>query len=296
MAIKRKKRRSFFTSLIIVILCIATVFVGGYFLLDKVVVPKYFSEYGINNMSDMVGMMRTLYSSPNESKLVTNGFTEIDKTSAEDKLKHVFPTLENSEDIDYNAIAEGILKDGVNSPLTLEFSDKELASVVDEMLSLGLLEKKLPDLMYINTLKINILELIISPEELAEGINPDSANIHAIFKIDTVNVREQMATEMEISSFLVDMIIPDILYITIDYNLELADDGWQYIDGNISVNGRTAKQSEILLNLLIDFIFPKEDNMDLNKLTNEFGNILQSGLEILGQAEYKENGIIISIG
>ena len=295
MTLKKKRKRSLFASLIIVILCIASVFVGGYFLLDKVVVPKYFGEYGIHTMGEMMGMMKTLYTSPNENKLITNGFNELDKSSAEDKLKHVFPTLENSEDIDYNSIAEGVLKDGVHGPLTLEFSDKELASVIDEMLGLGLLEKKLPDLMYINTLKINILELTITPEELAEGINPDSANIHAIFKIDTTDVREQMATEMEISSFLVDMIIPDVIYITLNYSLELADDGWTYVDGDISVNGRTAQQSEILLNLLIDFIFPKEDKMDLNKLTNEFGNILQSGLEILGQAEYKENGIVITI-
>ena len=35
--------------------------------------------------------------------------------------------------------------------------------------------------------------------------------------------------------------------------------------------------------------------MSAEKLTSEFGNILQSGLDLLGRAEYKQNGIIVTI-
>jgi len=291
----RRKKRGFVVSFIIVILCIALFFVGGYFLLDKVVVPKYFGEYGIHDMSGLVGMMRTLYSSPDEDKIIKNGFNEFDLDSGEEKLKLVFPTKENGNELDYSAISDAKMKDGIELPLELEFTDKEIASVVDEMLMKGILAKKLPNLEYINTLTINVLELIITPEELSNGFNPDSANIHAYFKIDTTNVREQMAKEMGTSLFLLNMIIPDTLYVSVDYTLELADDGWTYSNGNISLNGRTAKQSEILLNLLISFIFPAEDEMNIDKLTNEFGNILQSGLDMLGRVEYVENGIIVTV-
>lgn len=287
---KKRKRRGFLLSFFVVILSIAMLFVGGYFLLDKVVVPKFFSEYGIHSMGEMVGMMRTLYSSPNENKLVTNKFTEIDAKNAEDKLKNVFPTLENSEDLDYNAISEGKLKEGVEHPLVLEFSDKELAGIIDEMLEIGMLSKKLPDLEYIDTMKINILELTITPD------NEECVDIHAIFKINTSEIREQMALEMGVSSFVIDMIIPNVMYITLDYTLEKTETAWLYNKGDISVNGRTAEQSEILLNLLIDFIFPETDKMDLDKLTHEFGNILKTGLEMLGEAQYVKNGIIINIG
>ena len=291
----RKKRNGFAIKFTITIIIIVSIFVGGFFLLDKAIVPRFFGDYGIYNISDLVGMMSTLYSSPDENKLVQNGFTELDIETAEDKLKNIFPSKENSLELDYNAISEGKQKDGVEKPLTLEFSDKEIAGVLDKMLGLGILARKLPDLEYINTIGINILELSINPEILGDGINPESANIHAIIKFDTTDVREQMASEMGTSMFVLDMVIPSTIYITLDYHLEIADGEWVYSEGNIGVNGRNSEQSEILMNILISFIFPVEDEMDLEKLTHEFGNILQSGLDLLGQAEYTESGIVVTI-
>ena len=52
------------------------------------------------------------------------------------------------------------------------------------------------------------------------------------------------------------MIVPETMYITLDYTLEISDEGWVYSDGAIMVNGRTAEQSHILIDLLISFIFP----------------------------------------
>ena len=291
----RKKKGRFFITLSLVIFFIAGFFVGGYFLLDKAIVPKYFGDYGIHSMGDLVGMVKTLYSSPNESNLVKNGFSALDTKNAEDKLKNIFPVLEDTSELDYSAISNGVVKDNLQFPITIQFSDKELAGVLNKMLEGDILSKKLPTLDYISTIGINVLELVIEPETLAEGFNPDSAKVHAIFKVNTTNVREQMAAELGINMFLLNMIIPDVLYLTVDYNLELADDGWVYNDGNISVNGRTSKQSEILLNLLIGFIFPEEEEMNLEKLTSSFGDIMQTGLDILGQAEYIENGIIVTI-
>lgn len=291
----RKKKGNFFVKFSIALLCIAAFFSGAYLILDKIVVPNTFGEYGIHSMSELAGMMTTLYSTPKESKLITNGFTKLDTDNGEEKLKEIFPTKAGSTDLDYNAISNGQTKEGATYPLILEFTDKEIAGIIDNMLELGILAKKLPNLAYINTIKINILEFTITPEETEGVINPDSANIHAIFKFDTSGIREQMASEMGTSLFLLNLIVPKTMYITLDYSLEHATDNWVYNEGKISVNGRSAKQSEILLNLLISFIFPEEDNMNLEKLTLEFGNILQSGLELLGQAEYKEHGIIVTI-
>ena len=291
----RKKQSAFIFKFLVAIVLIVSLFAGGYFLLDKAIVPRYFGDYGIHNMAELVGMMSTLYSSPDETALVKNGFTELDTESAEDKLKEIFPSKENSSELDYNAIAEGKTKTGVLLPLILEFSDKEIAGVLDKMLELGILAKKLPDLEYINTIGINMLELTIAPEKIDGQINPDSANIHAIIKFDTTNVRGQMAAAMGTSTVLLDMVIPKTLYVTLDYHLEISNNEWEYSNGYIGVNGRTAEQSKILLDLLISFIFPPEDEMSLEKLTHEFGNILQSGLDLLGKAEYKENGIVITI-
>ncbi len=291
----KRKGNGFAVKFIITIMIIVSIFVGGYFLLDKALVPRFFGTYGIYSMGDLVGMMGTLYSSPDENKLVQNGFTEFDLVAAESKLKNIYPTKENSVDLDYNSIAEGKQKDGIEKPLTLEFSDKEIASVLDRMLGLGLLAKKLPNLEYINTIGINVLELTIDPEKIQGEIDSNSAGIHAIIKFDTTNVREQMASEMGTSMFLLDLVIPKTLYITLDYHLSITNDGWEYSNGYIGVNGRTAEQSQILMNLLISFIFPEEDEMDLEKLTHEFGNILQSGLDLLGKTEYIENGIKVTI-
>jgi len=292
----RKKKGGFFIKFLLVMTCIAGIFAGGYFFLDKVVVPKHFGRYGIHSMPELVGMMRTLYTSPDENKLVHNGFTDLDLDSAEDKLKNIFPTEENSDSLDYNAIASGTIKEGTELPLVLEFSDQEIASVIDEMLDKGILAKKLPNLAYINTMGIDILELTITPEEIQEGvIDTESADVHAIIKFDTTDARQQMANEMGTSMFVLDMIVPKTIYITLDYHLEISDEGWLYSDGYIGVNGRTSTQSEILMNLLISFIFPVEDEMNLEKITHEFGNILQSGLDLIGKAEYKENGIVITI-
>ena len=63
---KKKSTLRFFVILFVVLASLGSIVFSGYLILDKVVVPKYFSEYGINGMGDLVGLMRTLYSLPNE--------------------------------------------------------------------------------------------------------------------------------------------------------------------------------------------------------------------------------------
>jgi len=99
------------------------------------------------------------------------------------------------------------------------------------------------------------------------------------------------------------MIVPETLDITVDYNMQKNIDGEWDIDGvSMAVNGRTAKDSKILLDLLIDFVCPPEDEMTIDKLCNDFGNIVILALDVFGDVNVVKNvegtnlsGIIISI-
>ena len=60
-------------------------------------------------------------------------------------------------------------------------------------------------------------------------------------------------------------------------------------NGSISINGRSAKQSKILIDLLVDFIFPEEEEMDLQKFTLTFGNIILEGIDVFGKFRFTES-------
>lgn len=296
---KKNKTLRFFVILLIVLVLLGSIGVGGYFILDKVVVPKYFGEFGINNMGDLVQMMGTLYNSNDEKDIVTNGFTETDRVSAESKLIGVgFPKLANGN-LDYKKLAEGDFY--VSPDAQVELTDKELASLLGQMLNSGILAEKLPDLKYINTLTFSMLEVIITPMVESGVLNPNSAKMEFSIKIDTSSVRSQMANEMEMPLFLLNMIVPKTLYINVNFSLEISENNWVYSNSSIGVNGRTSKQSEILLNLLIDFIFPVENNMTLEKLNEEFGGVVLKGLELLGNVQFtnsiystNQNGVVLT--
>ena len=78
------------------------------------------------------------------------------------------------------------------------------------------------------------------------------------------------------------MIMPKTLYITLNFDLGIDDQSeWVFENGNIAVNGRTAKESEILLNLLINFIFDSIYTKVKDSIINPnnhktFGNIYEN--------------------
>jgi len=296
---KKHKTARFFIGLLIALTILASLGVGGFFLLDKVVVPKYFSSFGIYNMADLTQMMGTLYSSKNENKIITNPYTDADLQSAENKLKLVgFPSLETGR-LDYKAIAESSYT--VDTSAEVKLTDKELASVLNGMLSSGILSEKLPNLKYINTLNMSLREIIILPTIVDEVLDPTSAKVELSIKIDTTSLKNQIADEMQTPLFLLNMIIPKTLYINVNFNLHANEDAWEYTNSSIRINGKRSDQSEILLNLLIKFIFPPEDNMTTEKLNAEFGSVLIEGMDLLGDIRFsneiystKQNGVIIT--
>ena len=302
---KQHKKSGFFLKLTMVLAILVAICFGAYFAIDRLVVPKYFSQYGIHDLGELVGMMQTLYNSPKESEIITNGYTKADETSANKKLVGAgFPKEEGTGKIDYVGVSTGeaTLQAGV-----YHFTDKELGCILNDILASGVVESNLQNLNYLSDISITVLEFIVNPKPVQNGENftysNNSADISSTFKIDTSLVREQMAKAMDTPLFLLNMIIPKTIYITVNYSISLGEDGnWKIDEKEMGINGRTAKQSDILIDLMISFIFPPEDEMTKDKMIEACGQVLLSGIEFLGALSFEynidgtgTNGVVITM-
>ncbi len=302
---KQHKKSGFFLKLTMVLAILVAICFGAYFAIDRLVVPKYFSQYGIHDLGELVGMMQTLYNSPKESEIITNGYTKADETSANKKLVGAgFPKEEGTGKIDYVGVSKGeaTLQAGV-----YHFTDKELGCILNDILASGVVESNLQNLNYLSDISITVLEFIVNPKPVQNGENftysNNSADISSTFKIDTSLVREQMAKAMDTPLFLLNMIIPKTIYITVNYSISLGEDGnWKIDEKEMGINGRTAKQSDILIDLMISFIFPPEDEMTKDKMIEACGQVLLSGIEFLGALSFEynidgtgTNGVVITM-
>ena len=295
---KKKERSTFIAKISAILVFVVAIFLGGYFFLDKVIVPKYFGNYGIYDIGDLIGVVTSLYSSPKESELVTNGYSQIDLSSAIVKL----------QDANYKIKDDGtILKqdfDSFKGDGKVELTDREFASVCQKLIENGMLSSTLPNLNYLNVLNITVLELIATPYEdsLDEASKTyNSANIRLVIKIDTTDLRVQIAEQMNTPMYLLKIIIPDTLYFTVDYDIDLEATEDERTSGKVYINGKKEKQSETLINLLIEFIFPKEDNMDIEGFTRALGDVVLKGIDALGEFKFisgigveNSNGIVVN--
>ena len=297
----KKKKTGFIFKICISLTLILAIFASGYLFLDKKIVPKYFGKYGINGIPDLVGVVASLYKSPNESKIVTNGFTQTDFSNAVSKLQNA----------GYKMNDDGSMKEtsfekfkGTDSVI---MTDRELASICNKFLSDGILVDALPDLNYLNSINISVLEIIITPDKDSfNGGVYTKAHVSSIMKINTTDICEQIAEQMDTPLFLLNMIIPQVLYFEVAYDIDLNKQAEESMiveaSGSIAINGRSEKQSEILINLLIDFIFPDDEEMNIEKFTNELGNVIVIGIEKLGDFKFvdeigtqkKQNGVVVN--
>lgn len=306
----RKSRTKFFIGLIVVLSVLATSLLGGYLIIDKALVPKYFGKYGINNLSELVDIVQTIYVVPDEKDFITNPYSDFDNENATAKLIRAgFPTLATGG-IDYESVAK---KDYTLDPHVdfvddfILLSDREIAAIASDIIDSGILVSNFPDLSYINTLNIEVKQVIISPtkESSVENelrndpeLDPNSAEKHIIstatdakititLKLDTESARKQISTNLNMPMFLVDWIIPDIIYVTsqMDTYIDETTNERVYENTTLSINSKTAKQSEVLLNLLISFIFP-EDTFTIETFSNELSSLVIEGINILGVMEF----------
>ncbi len=277
-----KKKPRILGRILVVLFLVLSIFVGGYFFLDLSIIPKYFGQYGINNVPDLIGVVTSLYKSPNEKKLVQNPYTTQDLTSA-------ISTLQSAN---YKIADDGtITEDGFKGDVSVNLTDRELAALCNKLIDNGILLDALPDLNYLNVLNISILEIILTIDEKSKvDDHYEKANISFITKINTIDIREQIAEHMDTPLFLLNMIVPDNLYLSVSYDIDLTKAETERVsNATIAINGRTAKQSKILMNLLIDFIFPEEDDMDLEKFTTTFGDIILQGIDVFGEFKFVKN-------
>lgn len=317
----RKKRSKFFIGLIIALAILVSSCLGGYFVIDKLLVPKYFSVYGINDLSALVDIVKTIYIVPDEDDFITNPFSKADITSSQNKLYEAgFPCLKDGE-IDYESIAKG---DFTLSPAEdfednyILLTDKEVASIADNILTSGILVSNFPDLSYIDTLQMSIKQLSIIPNEKTKiepqiseepieneqdkylNFTTSGASIIATIKLNTESARKQIATNLNMPLFLIDWIIPNTIYVTSSIDTYISKDTGErlYKNATLAINSKTAKQSEVLLNLLISFIFP-EDTVTIDELANQLGSLAINGIDILGNVEFasiKTNSITSQYG
>ena len=297
----KKKKTGFILKICISLTLILAIFTGGYLFLDKKIVPKYFGQYGINGIPDLVGVVASLYKSPNESKIVTNGFTQTDFSNAVSKLQNAGYKMNSDgsmQETDFNLFR------GTDSVV---MTDRELASICNKFLSDGILVDALPELNYLNSINISVLEIIITPDKNSfDGEFYTKSHVSSIMKINTTDICEQIAEQMDTPLFLLNMIIPEVLYFEVAYDIDLNKQSEEsaIVDasGTIAINGRSEKQSEILINLLIDFIFPEDESMNIDKFTNELGSVIVSGIETLGDFKFaceigtqkKQSGVVVN--
>lgn len=284
---KQKPRYAkFLFGLFLALFILGSIVLGGYLILDKLVVPRYFSQYGINNLSNLVGMMQTLYGVPSESDMVKHGYSEGDFKRAIKALKEKGYPILDDDTFDFEGFNNGVRGTG-----DLSLTDSELCSVLDMMLRCTEFSDILPNLNYIDTLNMNLKELTITPEKLEDGTKSNnSARIGFVIKIDTAEVRNQMAKEMDIPVFLLNMIFPKQMYLSGGYDVVLDNQTkpskWTTSNGTLLINGNSDEQSKLVLELLISFIYKAEEHMTIDKLLENFGHILDQGVELFGEIEF----------
>lgn len=278
----RKKKSGILAKVCVFVAGILAIVFGGYFFLDKLIVPKYFNQFGIRGIGDLVEVVTSLYNSPNEAKLIKNGHTQTDLANAISKLQNANYKIEDDGTIKKENI-ETFKGDG-----KLELTDREIAAVCNEFLGNGLLETSLSHLNYLNITTISLIDLVVTPDEktlIEEKGTYTRAVIDFIIKVDTSNLRDKIAEQMKTPVYLLKMIIPDTIYFEVNYHIDLLDEQ-ERTTGTIAINGRTAEQSKNLINILIGFIFNAEDEMDLDKFTSEIGSVAMQGIDSLGDFKF----------
>ena len=290
----KKKTSGIWAKVVILVSVILAVFAGGYFFLDKLIVPKYFGQYGIKGVGDLVNVVASLYSTPKESKMIVNGYTQTDLTNAISKLQNNGYLIEND-----GTIKEENFENFKGSG-KLELSDREFAAICNEFLSNGLLEDSLSDLNYLNITKLSLLDLVVKLDNSSldtETKTYTKANIDFIIKVDTTKLREQISDHMDTPIYLLKMIIPDTMYLEINYDIDLSD-GKNSTNGSIEINGRPAEKSEALMNLFIGFIFNEEEEMNLEKFVDAVGEVALKGIDALGDFKFimigKQAGFVVN--
>ena len=288
---------------------IGSIGLGAFFVLDKAVVPSYFGKYGIRGLGDLVQMVKVMHNAPDENKFITNPYTKANEVSAISKLEWAGVPVYNGM-IEFSKIADGDYQITQEAESGVFVSDKEMAAIMSQMLSSDYLlsVEYFKNLDYFSAISIESKEIKIEPIETdysaGEYEYSNKAHVSFTIKLDTKHAQTVMAEKMDVPFFLLNLIMPDYLYMTTSYDFEVLESGgYEITNAEIGVNARTPKQSQILLNMLLSFIYSEEDGMTISKLGETFAAALNDGMNIFGSIKFckttiageKVNGIMVSL-
>lgn len=286
--------------MILPIVFVIAIFVGGIVSLDKVIIPKSFGSYNINNIGDMASVISALYGVKKETKNSKQAYDDGDRTLAISKLQEAGYKIESDGKISQDN------KLDFNGTETLILTDRELSSVLTSVLASDVLMIENSTLEFIGCENIEFLETSIDFNDFLSSIIFESNDIESFatmnirFKIDTEKLRKQIALNMETTEALLNLILPSKLYFCLNVNIDFESEDCFKIN-EFTVNGHGGEKSERLMNLLIDFIFPKSEEMTSEKFAKSFCEIITSEIKTLGRFKFiknidetNKNGIILN--
>ena len=270
----KKNNFSFAFKLAFVIIFVIAIFVTGGVFLDKVVIPKNFSVYGIHNIGELTGVFRTLYSSPKKNTY-SNIYDEKDNESMAKKLSMAGYSIDLDGTID--------LQDDFCGNSKVELNERELSAVCSRIAESGMMEDDFVYLDYFDTRLIEIVGInIVADKNTKDGEANQylSADMTVLMKVDTSKLRSQIASNMETTEALLKIIITHQLFFEINFNVSVSGDDFEINDVTLLVNGKNNERSERLMNLLIRFIYPEDSDVT----SESFANLLSDfSVETIGK-------------
>ena len=292
----KQKKLGLIAKIVIPIALVIAIFVGGIISLDKVIIPKQIGQYNINNIGDLVSVISSFYGVKKEYKTAKAEYSEEDNSSALSKLQSAGYLFEN----DWTISNENADSFKGNEKLTL--SEKEIASMLIILQNNCDVKKEYPTIGYIGAQNIEILDLKISiaDENLDKETNLSNiANVNLRLKINTEKLKKQIATQMETTEALLNLIVPSNLYFEVNFDLDVLQNTAKV--NQILVNGQKPSKGDKLINLLVEFIYNDSDEMTYEKFASSFAEIVTSSIKALGDFKFvrisndpAQNGIEIN--
>lgn len=277
----KQKKLGLIAKLVIPIALIIAIFVGGIISLDKVIIPKQFGQYNINNIGDLVSVISSFYGVKKEYKTAKAKYSEEDNSSALSKLQSAGYLFENDWTIS-NDNADSFKGNG-----KLILSEKEIASMLIILQNTCDIKKEYPTISYIGAQNIEILDLRINiaNENLDKETNLSNiANVNLRLKINTEKLKKQIATQMETTEALLNLIVPSNLYFEVNFDLDVLQNTAKI--NQILVNGHKPSKGDKLINLLVEFIYNDSDEMTYEKFASSFAEIVTSSIKALGDFKF----------
>ena len=253
-------RRSFGCgSLIFVFLISITIIVvGGYFAFNAYISP-YLNDA---QLREIYNIYTDLSEDVNESELVTNSPAESDYTNAQTKLEqNGIEIFDQYGDIDPALIDEtNFLPES-----SIILSDKELASVINKFIANPLnLEQLGIDPESIGGLNTQVLEVNITE------VSPTVFNLSFIVKLDMQSIKTQFG--------VFGLFIPDALYLNSESILELENNEYTLVSGEVHVNDLEQEKNDRILEILSDALSQTNEDVTVETLNRATGELILRGI------------------